>query len=182
MHEQLRACTDELTGLNNRRSFLELASRECARAKRHDRSLAVVMIDVDNFKRVNDIYGHQVGDEVLHRVATIAGEHRRAGDILARYGGEEFILLFPESNAVRALAMTDRLRAAIACDGVDTRAGRVAVTVSAGVAELRAQEDTLEKLIRDADQALYAAKSQGRNRVLSAFDLERMAQIEEVRT
>jgi diguanylate cyclase (GGDEF)-like protein len=173
--EQVRARTDELTGLHNRRYFLELAERECSVATRHERPLSVVMIDIDHFKQINDTFGHQAGDEVLARVATTVAAQRRTGDIVARYGGEEFMLLLPETTAENALLVAEHLRSAVAADGLDTPAGRAKFTISAGVAALDANTQTLEQLIRQADQALYAAKAQGRNRAVLQANVQQVA-------
>jgi diguanylate cyclase (GGDEF)-like protein len=173
--EQFRARTDELTGLNNRRYFFELAERECSVARRHGRPLSVVMIDIDHFKQVNDSFGHQAGDEVLARVAHTVAAHRRSGDIVARYGGEEFMLMLPETSAENAFGVAEQLRTAVAADGLDTPGGRATFTISAGVAALGADTQTLEQLIRTADQALYAAKAQGRNRSVLQASVKQVA-------
>jgi diguanylate cyclase (GGDEF)-like protein len=173
--EQLRARTDELTGLHNRRYFFELAERECSVARRHGRPLSVVMIDIDHFKQINDTFGHQAGDEVLARVAQIVAVPRRTGDIVARYGGEEFMLMLPETTAESALGVAEHVRLTVAADGVDTPAGRAKFTISAGVAALDADTQTLEQLIRQADLALYAAKAQGRNRSVLQTSVQRVA-------
>lgn len=173
--EQFRARTDELTGLNNRRYFLELAERECAVAARHGRPLSVVMIDIDHFKQINDTFGHQTGDEVLSRVAKTVAAHRRSGDIVARYGGDEFMLLLPETGAENARAVAEQLRAAVGADGLDTPAGRAKYAISAGVAALGDDVQELAQLIHAADQALYAAKAQGRNRTVVNESVQRVA-------
>ena len=173
--EQLRARTDELTGLYNRRHFFELAERECSVASRHGRPLSVVMIDIDHFKQINDTFGHQAGDTVLARVANTVGAHRRSGDIVARYGGEEFVLLLPETTAQNALVVAEQLRIAVAADGLDTPSGQAKFTISAGVAALDADTQTLAQLIRRADQALYAAKAQGRNRSILQASVQQVA-------
>lgn len=173
--EQQSARTDELTGLHNRRHFFELAERECSVARRHGRPLSVVLIDIDHFKQINDTFGHQAGDEVLARLAGTVAAHRRSGDILARYGGEEFVLMLPETEAQSALRVAEQLRAAVAADGVDTPSGRANFTISAGVAQLGADAQTLEQLIRKADEALYAAKAQGRNRSILQADVQQVA-------
>lgn len=173
--EQHRARTDELTGLHNRRYFFELAERECSVARRHGRPLSVVMIDIDYFKQINDTFGHQAGDEVLARLAGIVAAHRRSGDILARYGGEEFVLMLPETAAQNALRVAEQLRATVAAVGVDTASGKANFTISAGVAELGADAQTLEQLIRKADEALYAAKAQGRNRSILQSNVQQVA-------
>lgn len=161
--EQLLARTDGLTGVINRRHFLDMAEHECAVARRYGLPLSAVLFDIDTFKRINDSFGHLVGDEILKCVARRAGEQLRSADVLARYGGEEFVVLVPESTARRAEIVAERIRKAIAQEGFQTTAGKVAVTVSAGVSEIRSKSDTLEDLIRHADEALYEAKHKGRN-------------------
>jgi diguanylate cyclase (GGDEF)-like protein len=173
--EQLRARTDDLTGLYNRRYFFELAAREFSVATRHGRALSFIMIDIDHFKRINDTFGHQTGDVVLAHVAQIAAAHRRSGDIVARYGGEEFVLLLPETTAEQALLVAEQICDAVAAAGLDTPGGRATFTISGGVAGLEAGSQSLEDLIRQADRALYAAKAQGRNRVNLQSSVQQVA-------
>jgi diguanylate cyclase (GGDEF)-like protein len=161
--EQLMARTDGLTGLNNRRYFLEMAAHEWVVAQRYGLPLAMMLFDIDRFKQINDTVGHQMGDEILKRVARAASERLRAADVLGRYGGEEFIVLLPGSTAREAAVVAERIREAIAADGIETRTGRVAATISVGLAEALPDPDTLEQLIRRADGALYGAKAKGRN-------------------
>ncbi len=161
--EQVLARTDGLTGLINRRHFLELAKHEYAVARRYGLPLSVVLFDIDGFKNINDSLGHLAGDEILKSVARRAGEQLRSADVLARYGGEEFIVLVPESSAQNAAVVAERIRKGIAERRIRTTAGTAAVTVSAGVGEIHSDSDTLEDLIRRADQALYDAKGKGRN-------------------
>lgn len=164
--EQLLARTDGLTGLVNRRHFVELAEHECAVARRYDLPMAIVLFDIDGFKAINDSLGHVAGDEILKGVALRAGEHLRSADVLARYGGEEFIVLVPESTAQSAAVVAERIRKGIAERCIPTTAGSASVTISAGVAEMKSPTDTLGDLIRRADHALYDAKGKGRNRTV----------------
>jgi diguanylate cyclase (GGDEF)-like protein len=173
--EQLRARTDDLTGLHNRRYFFELAEREFSLARRHGRALSLIMIDIDHFKRINDTFGHQSGDAVLAHVAQIAAAHRRTGDIVARYGGEEFVLLLPETTAEHALVVAEQLCRAVGAADLDTPGGRATLTISGGVAGLGADTQSLEELIRQADRAMYAAKAQGRNRVMRESTVQQVA-------
>ena len=161
--EQRMARTDELTGVSNRRHFFELGKQLFAIAQRYQTPLAVFMFDIDHFKRINDMFGHQIGDAILRRVAEVSLEQTRGADVLARYGGEEFIVTLPNTTAREALAAVENIRQKIAgCDEVF--GGRtVKVTISAGVAEIAPQDDSLERLIQRADHALYAAKRAGRN-------------------
>jgi diguanylate cyclase (GGDEF)-like protein len=161
--EQLLARTDGLTGVINRRHFLDMAQHEFAVARRYSLPLSAVLFDIDTFKRINDSFGHMVGDEILKGVARRAAAQLRSADIIARYGGEEFIVLVPDSAARRAEIVAERIRKAIAEESFQTAVGKVGVTVSAGVSEIRATTDTLEDLIRRADRAMYEAKHRGRN-------------------
>ncbi len=166
--EQVWARVDSLTGALNRRYFFDLAEHEFAVARRYHHPLSVILFDADHFKEINDTRGHQCGDEVLKRIAGIAQRHLREADLLARYGGEEFIVLLPESTAEQAAVVAERIRHNIAADRMETSAGEVGVTISAGIADVLPEEDTLDRLIQRADQALYAAKQAGRNRSVLA--------------
>jgi diguanylate cyclase (GGDEF)-like protein/PAS domain S-box-containing protein len=166
VREQLVARTDELTQLNNRRHFFDLARHEFAVAQRYHRPLSVILFDIDRFKQINDTFGHQSGDEVLQHIAQIAREHLRKADVLARYGGEEFVILLPNTNAQQAKVLAERIRNGIGKRSIDTSTGKLRVTISAGIADVLSQEATLEQLIHCADQALYAAKEAGRNRAI----------------
>jgi diguanylate cyclase (GGDEF)-like protein/PAS domain S-box-containing protein len=162
------AITDPLTELYNRRHFFDLAEREIERVRRYGHPLSVAMLDVDFFKKINDTYGHQAGDEVLRAVARISCEEIRRIDILARYGGEEMIILMPETSHERAVLAMERLRKAIEVMEIATLRGTINTTVSIGMACKGADENTsLNTLIEQADQALYTAKQAGRNRVCS---------------
>lgn len=166
--------TDGLTGLANRRHFDEVLRTECARAGRLGQPLAVIMLDVDHFKKFNDRYGHQSGDACLVQVAhALAAGTRRAGDLTARYGGEEFSIVLPNSCADEALRIGEALRCAIA-DLHIANAGAASgqVTISVGVAVLPAREaGDPDALMRLADAALYRAKDAGRNCVMLSGDV-----------
>ena len=155
------AATDDLTGLANHRVFRARLDDEVARARRHDRSLSLIAIDLDHFKAVNDEYGHPVGDRVLAAVARRLGESVRESEVLARVGGEEFAWLLPETDAAGAQSAAERARASVA-RAPFPEVGRL--TISAGVCELGEIGSAVE-LIRCADAALYAAKQGGRDRV-----------------
>jgi len=155
------ASTDHLTGLPNRRSFEERLASEVTRARRHDRQLALVVLDIDNFKQINDAWGHDVGDQALVEFAERLGTLARAGETLARIGGEEFAWILPESDAMGGIAAAERARRAI---GGTPFPAVGDVTVSGGVCDL-AQAETSRELFRYADVALYWAKSQGRDAV-----------------
>lgn len=162
---QRLSVTDPLTGLNNRRHFSTLLDSELRRASRYARPLTVVMIDVDYFKKVNDRYGHPVGDRVLVAVARACVAGVRSTDHGARLGGEEFCLLLPETNRAGGAALAERLRGAIAALSFEADGATFAVTASFGVAE-RGEDEEQESLLARADGALYEAKHGGRNRVV----------------
>jgi diguanylate cyclase (GGDEF)-like protein/PAS domain S-box-containing protein len=161
---EILATTDSLTGLVNRRYFLELAEKEVERANRYRRSLALFTLDLDHFKRINDTLGHGAGDEVLRRVAETCRETLRGADTIGRLGGEELAILVPETGADGAIRLGERLRSAIAGLTVPVRRGVVRVTTSLGAAILWPDE-SLEDFLTRSDNALYEAKRLGRNRV-----------------
>jgi diguanylate cyclase (GGDEF)-like protein len=164
-HEAQRlSVTDGLTGLGNYRSFQQTLAREVDRAARFGRSLALLMLDLDRFKQVNDTYGHQTGDVVLVAVADRVREQVREVDVIARYGGEEFVVILPETDTDGACHLAERVCEAIRDAGIDTPEGPLEVTVSVGVAVYPEHGDTPASLVRAADIALYAAKADGRDR------------------
>jgi diguanylate cyclase (GGDEF)-like protein len=163
-----QAGLDSLTGLMNRRSFEQESQRLLARAIRGIEPVAVIMIDVDHFKRVNDVYGHQAGDEVLRRLAQLLQSVVRSGDCLARYGGEEFCLMLGDTDEAGAALLAERIRQLYAELQVEWRGQLLQGTLSAGAADLRSADDDVATLIDAADQALYRAKYAGRNRVVLA--------------
>ena len=160
---EVQATTDVLTGLANRRRLDEELQRLLAQAVRYDQSLAVVLVDLDHFKDVNDGHGHQAGDQLLIEVAGGLTAAVRNADLVGRWGGEEFLLLAPHTDHEAALALAERCREAVARASIE--AGEVAVTASLGVASLE-PNDTARSLMRRADLALYIAKSEGRDRVV----------------
>jgi len=164
--EDLRelATIDPLTGVFNRRHVESVLRRELERAQRHERPLALAMMDADHFKNINDTYGHQTGDEVLRAISDRCRRTLRTNDVLARYGGEEFVVVFPETNIDEAVVVAERLRDAIAREPIRVGDNALGVTVSIGLAAFGAGQD-LEKLFQRADSALYAAKQDGRNLV-----------------
>ena len=160
------ATTDALTGLLNRRAFLESTTREVARAKRYNNDLSVVLLDVDHFKQINDKRGHAAGDMVLSAVGKLLNSSLRTCDIVARWGGEEFVLLLPSTSLDHAAEVGERVRAELAGATIkDGNGDAVPVTASFGVASYSGAE-TLEQMIDRADRAMYLAKSGGRNRVV----------------
>ena len=156
--------TDHLTGLNNRRRMMETLENEVRRSRRLKHSFAVLMADVDYFKRYNDAHGHPAGDEVLKQVAAVLRETTRDVDFVARYGGEEFFMLLPEVKARGAVDLAERIRKRLAAEPFSAGV----VTLSFGVAEYPAHGDSGEKLISVADAALYEAKHEGRDQVIVA--------------
>jgi diguanylate cyclase (GGDEF)-like protein len=160
-----QAVTDELTGLANRRSFRETLEAELVRAERFDNPVALVVADLDDFKDVNDRFGHQAGDEVLRAFADVLRGRIRGVDLAARLGGEEFAVLLPETDAAGAAALAENLRAAVARLAVPIGTSDVRVTASFGVAAFP-QTHSADELMTSADLALYSAKRQGKDRVI----------------
>lgn len=161
--------TDALTGAYNREYLDTQLKAELSYARRHKTEVSLVLFDVDHFKRVNDTYGHQAGDQVLIQIARAVAQMVRNEDVFARYGGEEFAVVVRAIGLAGAASLAERLRAAVAALSVPTDRGAIRVTVSLGCASSAALEDlSPEGLIRVADTRLYAAKHAGRNRVVSA--------------
>lgn len=158
------ANTDGLTGVLNRRRFMELSRQEVARSHRYGGPLSLIMLDVDHFKAVNDSYGHEVGDEVLVSLSQVCRQVLRQVDLFGRVGGEEFMALLPETGLEGAAMVAERLRTALAAHAVSVSKPEVRVTISLGVAQL-SPETHLSDLMRLADDAMYQAKQNGRNRV-----------------
>ncbi len=156
---------DPLTGAVNRRSFAEALSQEWERAARHDHPLACAMFDLDFFKKVNDTYGHSVGDSTLQLVAKVLLDHCRPSDVACRYGGEEFCVLLPETDEDGAAIWADRIRKAIAETCVSVGDQSFNITASVGVAERMRRAENGESLVDAADQALLVAKETGRDRM-----------------
>lgn len=164
---ELQARTDYLTGMFNRRHFIELADHELARALRYQRPLSLLMIDVDRFKEVNDTWGHSTGDTVLQEVSLLIRRAVRDVDIVGRMGGEEFAALLVETEAEQALQVAQRLCAAVAdAVTVSPQGVPVRVTISLGLASLKGRDIDFDRLLHEADMALYRAKQEGRNRVV----------------
>jgi diguanylate cyclase (GGDEF)-like protein len=159
------ALTDELTGVHTRRHLLEAAPEIIARLRARGSRAAVMMFDLDHFKRVNDVHGHQVGDRVLRHAAAIMRKALRADSLLARYGGEEFCAIVPAGDEVEALAAAERVRGALASRPIALNGVSIALTVSIGVAVQRG-DLRFDELLVLADDHVYAAKTQGRNRVV----------------
>lgn len=169
--EQLEreARTDPLTALANRRYWIEWLTKEFERARRYGQPLSCSLVDLDHFKRVNDSYGHDVGDAVLIELARIMRRNVRPSDLLCRYGGEEFTILLPQTNLEGGVEQAERLRRALEAARIKSRGHTIRVTGSAGVACFPAPGIfTADDLVRAADQAMYEAKRKGRNLVSAA--------------
>lgn len=161
-----QATTDPLTGLNNRRQYEELFTKELARAQRKGTALALCIIDLDHFKQVNDTWGHSAGDQVLRNVAQLCRDNFRTIDILGRLGGEEFVVLLPDTDLATAGHIARRFIETLAATPIALGDANMRVTATVGVVERRADEDQLESLVQRADKALYEGKHAGRNRVV----------------
>ncbi len=161
-----QAMTDPLTQLRNRRAFFENGSKCLARARRHNGDMAVMLFDIDFFKKINDTYGHQAGDEALVAVAAILTSMSRAEDTVARMGGEEFAILLPDTNRLGTAVLAERTRIAIEKERFILGGKIVPITVSIGIASRDADPvDTIDQLLNIADKRLYLAKQSGRNRI-----------------
>ena len=159
------ASSDDLTGLNNRRSVFEKAKYEINRSLRSGLTSAFLIFDIDNFKNVNDTYGHAAGDDVLRQLAGIALREFRSIDICGRIGGEEFLVVMPDTNAKSAIIAAERFRSAVSSNNFLADGKSFSVTVSIGVTVSELDRVDLDELLATADQALYRAKNLGRNRV-----------------
>jgi diguanylate cyclase (GGDEF)-like protein len=166
---QITSITDGLTDLYNRTYVLERFDQEVGEAKRYRKKLSVIMFDLDHFKRVNDFFGHQVGDTVLQRVAQIFQYTMRDSDLIGRYGGEEFLIVLPETDCTEASLVAERIRRDV--EGQKWSESQLKVTISGGVAEYGG--GNAEQLIRRADSLMYQAKQRGRNRIVSETTINR---------
>ena len=168
--------TDALTGIRNRRSLEQELQTRFEHARRYQRPMSVVMVDVDHFKTVNDRFGHPAGDTVLRCVARVLERATRQSDAVARFGGEEFVVILPETPLFEALQFAEKIRASVAAEAADLSCAPERVTVSLGVASIpHSRFETAEAMLNAADQALYRAKNNGRNRVECERRRERVA-------
>ena len=165
--------TDPLTGLSNRRNLLEAGQREFQLYLRHQRPLSVCLMDIDHFKRINDSYGHAIGDLVLVRLAEVCRSTLRTADLCGRFGGEEFVIILPDTPLETACNAAERLRSRLEKEIVDTPAGSIRFTVSIGVACAESNHSSIDDVIRMADVYMYAAKNSGRNRAVSKITIWR---------
>ncbi len=164
---QLLATKDSLTDLNNRRQTLLLGEHEYRRCERYGRPFAVIMIDIDHFKKINDSHGHGVGDEVLQQVSDVLKRSSRTSDIVGRYGGEEFLIFLPEAVSSQAhTIVAERIQSGIRRKVFETSAGPLRVTLSMGVSDNQFESQALHTLIERADASLYEAKRSGRDIII----------------
>jgi diguanylate cyclase (GGDEF)-like protein len=162
------ATTDPLTGAKNRRIFLQLFEKELARSQRYKHTFAVLMIDIDNFKDINDRYGHDIGDKVLKLLVSESQDIIRGSDLFCRWGGEEFMVLLPESDIQQAVKIAERLRGNLSEIEIATDNGEfIRFTVSIGMTIVEDKKQSLDDIVKKTDKALYLAKEEGRNRVVS---------------
>lgn len=159
------ASKDPLTGLSNRRELMEVMRRSLAQAQRYDQDLVALMLDIDDFKQLNDQYGHQGGDAVLVAIADLFRDESRASDVVGRYGGEEFMVLMPQTSPAEGQRFAERLLAALRATDVKLNGDNKSVTCSIGIAVAR-PEDRVDDLIGRADEAMYRAKAQGKDRAV----------------
>jgi diguanylate cyclase (GGDEF)-like protein len=161
--------TDQLTGLRNRRYFDDHFAIERKRAKRYNKALSLIMIDIDNFKKINDAYGHQVGDSVLQAFSNLLQENVRPSDTISRWGGEEFIILLPSTSPENAIVVAQKIQSAVNLYHF-SEVGNL--TASFGVSNVEPNSNSNRDSVNQADQALYEAKKQGRNRVVAFKDIQ----------
>jgi diguanylate cyclase (GGDEF)-like protein len=162
---QKLAETDELTKIHNRRQLFNIGEREFERSKRYNQPLSVIMLDIDNFKLINDTYGHAVGDVVLYSLAQNCLINIREIDSIGRYGGEEFVILLPHTKLELGCEIGERLQSYIGSKPISTEVGALKISISMGIAERDDSMPNLAALIDRADTALYKAKNSGRNRI-----------------
>jgi diguanylate cyclase (GGDEF)-like protein len=163
---QIMATTDMLTNVHNRRSLFELGNKQLNIARRYHRPLSLILIDADHFKKINDTFGHAVGDLVLKHIATACKSLLRTADIFGRYGGEEFIAICPETDADGSKVLAERLRSLVEALEIPELSELPAITISLGVTTIAPSDTDIAQTISRADKALYRAKEAGRNKVI----------------
>lgn len=162
------AATDALTGLYNRRYIFNELENQLKIARRNERALSIAVLDIDNFKQINDTYGHPAGDEFLKKVAFVINHSLREQDIPGRIGGEEFLIVLPETNQSGAFNMANRIRLQIEASDINYNGNKIRATISAGVSQCNRKTRTAQTLFQAADRALYEAKKSGKNKVIRA--------------
>ena len=165
MQLQDLANTDPLTGINNRRHFFQLADKELARTVRYQSDLSILMLDIDNFKSINDNFGHSIGDQVIKSAADTLTSLLRENDIVGRLGGEEFAALLPGTAIRPGHDAAERIRKTVSETAIPVAGKQIRFTVSIGVAQYKSEDDNIDSIINRADSALYEAKKSGRNQV-----------------
>jgi diguanylate cyclase (GGDEF)-like protein len=171
-HDKIASLTthDDLTGLPNRSWFFDRLDEEIDRARRYGNELSLVMVDLDNFRQVNDSFGHPLGDLALAEVARLLAANIRTSDVVARYGGEEFMIILPETDAARAARAAEKLRMVVEVNDISLEGPEIKVTISCGVADLASTHpergSLRDALVVAADRAMHRAKKNGRNQVL----------------
>lgn len=163
---QRLSVTDDLTGVFNRRQFLNLAEQEFVRAERYGQEFSIIYFDLDDFKQVNDRFGYQTGDKMLLAVSQICMRNKREIDTFARLGGEEFAYLLPATNGQGALEVAERVKRLLSSEPVCVNGDCYNVTASIGVADYHRQYESLDEMLAHVDRVMYAAKAQGKNRIL----------------
>ena len=159
------AITDELTGLVNRRYFMERLHHEFDRMKRYDTTYSLLMVDIDNFKKINDTFGHKAGDIVLKTASEAMKKSLRTSDIIGRFGGEEFAALLPEADMKAASFIAERLRKKVEESYIEYESSKIAITISIGVTQSNITDTKIDEIIIRSDTAMYQAKKDGRNRI-----------------
>ena len=167
LHLEQLVLTDPLTGVPNRRYLLQAGEQEFSRTRRYQRPLSIMMIDIDYFRNINNDYGHDVGDKALKLVATTIQQCLRSVDGFGRFGGEEFVVLLPETKIEDALSVAERIRQSVAQISMELKSIHRQITVSIGVADFINTDESLDQLLKRADQALFKAKDQGRNQIVA---------------
>jgi diguanylate cyclase (GGDEF)-like protein len=168
------ATMDPLTRCYNRRALSEYLERDIAFARRHGGELSIIMLDIDDFKRINDMYGHQTGDDVLKEISSVVSSMVRKSDYLARYGGEEFVLVLPQTAQKHAVHLAEKIRKKIAGHRIESAGRPLSITSSFGVACYRNGQDSFT-LVQKADEMLYRAKASGKNVVMPGVHVHHAA-------
>ncbi|TAE57761.1 MAG: diguanylate cyclase [Nostocales cyanobacterium] len=161
------ANTDSLTGIWNRRHLFIIGTQEFNRSQRYNLSFSVLLIDIDHFKKINDTYGHNIGDEVIIFMTKIVNNNLRQPDCFGRFGGEEFVILLPETDADEGFIVAERIRNSIQNQYLEVADQKVSITISIGISSYCLGDKNIDAIIQRADQALYQAKNQGRNQVIT---------------